>query len=175
VVAHGWLLGFGYAIAWLPFAWVKRVAFLYHYLPALLIATLATAVVFHLVAQPVAHTMICRGACRLQRSCSYLYAAALGRCCQLTLFPTSLPRHMPPPEGIDAPHGAARCTMDALLTYATDSSLGQIWDVCWPARRATGAPATMAPRRSIWDSPLPNGTSLRPHGVHFVLGSKAGP
>ena len=41
---NGWLLVCGYAMAWLPFAKVTRVAFLYHYIPALLLTFLGAAV-----------------------------------------------------------------------------------------------------------------------------------
>mmetsp|Transcript_36607 Transcript_36607/g.108811 ORF Transcript_36607/g.108811 Transcript_36607/m.108811 type:complete len:298 (+) Transcript_36607:31-924(+) len=38
---HGWLLLCGHALGWLPFAAVKRVAFLYHYIPSLHLSLLA--------------------------------------------------------------------------------------------------------------------------------------
>lgn len=40
-VRHGWLLLCGHALGWLPFAAVKRVAFLYHYIPSLHLSLLA--------------------------------------------------------------------------------------------------------------------------------------
>ena len=45
-LVDGGLLLAGYLIAWLPFAWVERVAFLYHYIPPLLLTMLATGLAF---------------------------------------------------------------------------------------------------------------------------------
>ena len=42
---RGWLLTVGHALAWLPFARVKRVAFLYHYIPSLLFSFMAAGLV----------------------------------------------------------------------------------------------------------------------------------
>jgi len=42
----------GQALAWFPFAWVERVAFLYHYLPTLLLSILSTGLVFDELTSP---------------------------------------------------------------------------------------------------------------------------
>jgi len=44
--ANGWLLLAGYFVNWLPFILVERVAFLYHFLPSLLLSLLLLGVVF---------------------------------------------------------------------------------------------------------------------------------
>ena len=43
LLRHGWLLIAAHLMGWLPFALVKRVAFLYHYIPSLLISFLMSA------------------------------------------------------------------------------------------------------------------------------------
>lgn len=52
----GWLMVAGHLMAWLPFAMVTRVAFLYHYIPALLLSVLATALVFDALTPRTGHT-----------------------------------------------------------------------------------------------------------------------
>ena len=46
---NGWLLLVGYLVAWLPFAMVERVAFLYHYIPPLLLTFLGAGLAFDLL------------------------------------------------------------------------------------------------------------------------------
>ena len=46
---NGWLLVVGYLVAWLPFAFVERVAFLYHYIPPLLLTFLGAGIAFDLL------------------------------------------------------------------------------------------------------------------------------
>ena len=58
---HGWLLLAGHALAWLPFAAVDRVAFLYHYIPALLFSLLAAGLVFDVLTQRAAAFALPRG------------------------------------------------------------------------------------------------------------------
>mmetsp|Transcript_14724 Transcript_14724/g.24533 ORF Transcript_14724/g.24533 Transcript_14724/m.24533 type:complete len:206 (-) Transcript_14724:168-785(-) len=48
-ICNGWLLILGHLFAWTPFAFVERVAFLYHYIPALLFSFLAVGFVFDLI------------------------------------------------------------------------------------------------------------------------------
>ena len=48
-ILNGWLLLIGYLVAWLPFAMVERVAFLYHYIPPLLLTFLGAGIAFDLV------------------------------------------------------------------------------------------------------------------------------
>ena len=87
---------------------VKHVAFLHHHLPALLIATLATAVVFDLITQPVAHTMICRGAFSGRAAICMLLLLAVAAS-SLYFLPLYLGTCLPPKEStrrtalLDAP------------------------------------------------------------------------
>ena len=74
-VWYGWLLLIGHLISWVPFAWVHRVAFLYHYIPALLISVLATALAFDALTSRCKHPRI-RDMCRVALA-SLLLAAIL--------------------------------------------------------------------------------------------------
>ena len=58
---HAWLLAFGHAISWLPFAWVSRVAFLYHYIPSLLLCLLSAGIAFDVLTQHAASMHVYRG------------------------------------------------------------------------------------------------------------------
>ena len=72
----GWLLVSGHLMAWLPFAWVTRVAFLYHYIPALLLSVLATALVFDALTTRLAHVRVPLGG-RAAPSLKAVLAAAV--------------------------------------------------------------------------------------------------
>ena len=61
ILWRSWLLVVGHGLNWLPYMWVERVAFLYHYIPALLLTVLATAIVLDALTQPVARVRVCPG------------------------------------------------------------------------------------------------------------------
>jgi len=58
---NGWLLFIGYLVAWLPFAFVERVAFLYHYIPPLLLTFLGGGIAFDLLTVRLATLRLGRG------------------------------------------------------------------------------------------------------------------
>ena len=53
LLSTGWLLLLGYALNWLPFILVERVAFLYHFLPSLLHALLLLGLVLDVAVPPI--------------------------------------------------------------------------------------------------------------------------
>ena len=74
---YAMLLLVGHLMAWLPFAWVSRVAFLYHYIPALLLSVLATALAFDALTRPLARVRISLGPCGVATLRDALAAALL--------------------------------------------------------------------------------------------------
>ena len=74
---HGWLLLAGHALAWLPFAAVERVAFLYHYIPAMLLSLLSAGLAFDLLTQRAATVRLYRGVSLRELLAVLLLALAL--------------------------------------------------------------------------------------------------
>ena len=60
LLTNGLLLLAGQLLGWLPFAWVKRVAFLYHYIPSFLLSMQIFGITFDALTQRAAAVRLCR-------------------------------------------------------------------------------------------------------------------
>ena len=109
LLVNGWLLVAGYLIAWLPFAWVERVAFLYHYIPPLLLSMLATGLAFEALTARAERVSLLGGRLTLRGALALALAA---------IFLASFARYAPLYTGWPVPREQA----DALYKAIDGSS-----------------------------------------------------
>ena len=87
LVTNGYLLLAGYLLGWLPFALVERVAFLYHYIPSLLLSILGLGLSFDVLTSRAAAVRVLRGiSLRHVLSAALQIGAVLSLCYFAPLF-----------------------------------------------------------------------------------------